>query len=326
MSQWNLSTAGKLIFLISLIAGSIAAGYGARRAGLGERVARLLMWFVVIVPYTVVSFLAIWVLKFRAELIALPFFGITILAAGVGAAVLFAGRLRMARPQAGAFVLAAGASNLGFTMGGFVNFALFGEQGLAVAAMYTMYWEFGMVFVLYPVARHYGGAGGRSFARLVLDNFTDVRALPLLAAIVGLTLNLTGVPRPTIVERSHAVDALIIGGAVVAFFTTGLRLHLGQIRLHRALYAIVAGVKFLLKPAVAAGLIGLMWLAGRPLTFPPEAAAWKVVLVQASTPTAIYAVVMSNLFDLDDKLASILFVVNTATYLAIVVPVIVLLH
>ncbi|MDD4888931.1 MAG: hypothetical protein PHU85_03305, partial [Phycisphaerae bacterium] len=161
MATWNLSTAEKLVFLITLIAGSIALGYGARRAGFSERIARVLSWFVLVVPYTFVSFLAIWVLKFRGELITLPFFGFAILAAGVGVSALIARWLRMGRAQAGAFVLAAGASNLGFTMGGFVNFALFGEQGLAVAAMYTMYWDFGMVLLLYPVARHYGQGTGR---------------------------------------------------------------------------------------------------------------------------------------------------------------------
>jgi len=133
MTGWQLSTGAKLAFLILLIAGSVGAGYSARRLGFGERIARVLMWFVMTVPYTVVSFLAIWVLKFhpegepiRAELLALPAFGLTILAAGVGLSVLLARWLKMDRRQGGAFVLAAGASNLGFTMGGFVNFALFG--------------------------------------------------------------------------------------------------------------------------------------------------------------------------------------------------------
>lgn len=323
MTSWDLSTAQRLAFLISLIAGSIGAGYIARRLGLAERIARILMWFVMTVPYTIVSFLAIWVLQFSRELLVLPLFGMIVLTAGVGAGAGIARLLRMKRPQAGAFVLTAGASNLGFTMGSFVNFALFGVQGLAVAQLYTSFWEFGMVFVLYPVARHYGYATGAPLWRLIVDNFRDPRALPLLAAICGLTLNLTGVPRPAFVADIHLVDILIIFGTVVAFFTTGLRLHFEQIGVHRLLYPIVAGIKFLFLPAVGAGLVAFMWAIGVPLVNPADAPAWKVVLIQASTPTAIYAVVISNLFNLDDKLASIVFVINTATYLAIVLPIIV---
>lgn len=329
MTHWDMSTGGKLAFLILLIAGSVAAGYAARRMGLGERIARVLSWLVLTVPYTVVSFLAIWVLKFTVELSSLPVMGLIILASGVGISAAIARWLKMSRPVAGAFVLASGASNLGFTMGGFVNFALFGEQGLAVAAMYTIYWEVGMALVLYPVARHYGHAAGAPLWKLILANFRDPRCLPLLAAVIGLTLNLAGVSRPAVVDSrligsNTIIDLLIIGGAVLGFFTTGVRLHFEHILTHRWLYPIVGAVKFIFLPAVGAVLVGLMWLAGTPLVRPLEAPAWKVVLVQASTPTAIYAVVLSNLFNLDDKLASVIFVVNTAMYLLIVLPIIVM--
>jgi len=201
-----MSTAAKLAFLITLIAGSVGAGYAARRLGLGERVARVLMWIVMTVPYTLVSFLAIWVLQFKPELAVLPLFGMIILTSGVGVSAAIARMLKLSRPAAGAFVLAAGASNLGFTMGGFINFALFGEQGLAVAAMYTIFWEVGMALVLYPVARHYGHATGAPLWKLILANFRDPRALPLLAALVGLTLNLARVPgRPSSIRPTSSM-------------------------------------------------------------------------------------------------------------------------
>jgi hypothetical protein len=184
-------------------------------------------------------------------------------------------------------VLCAGIANLGFTMGAFVNFALFGEQGLAVAQMYTLFWELGMVLVLYPVARHYGHGGGAPLWKLILANFRDVRSLPLVAAIIGLTLNRLGVPRPEIIGRSGAVNVLIIVGTVVAFFTTGLLLHFERIGQHRWLYLLIAGVKFIFCPLVGAALVAAMWLIGLPLI-------------------------------------SVTFVVNTAMYLAIVLPVVVL--
>ncbi len=322
MANWDISTAEKLLFLIVLIAGSIGAGYLGRRLGVGQRTARVLMYIVVTVPYTLVGFLSIWVLDFRIEFALLPVFGLAIMCAGLGGGAAFARALHMERRSAGAFVLVAGASNLGFTMGGFVNYALFGEQGLAIAAMYTMFWNVGMVLVLYPIARHYGYAGGEPLWKLIVANFWDIRSLPLLSVLTGLTLNLCGAPRPAFFGRAlvfqlDSLGLLIIAGAILSFFTTGLRLHFAHLHLHRRLYVIVAGIKFILMPLVGAVLVGAMCLIGRPI--PPP--GWQVVLVQASTPAAIYAVVISNLFDLDDRLASIIFVVNTATYLVVVLPV-----
>jgi len=321
----ELPVAARLLLPIALIAGSIAAGYAAQRAGVGERAARRLRLFVVTVPYTLVAFMAIWVLPFTPELVSLPVMGMIVTTAGVGAGAVIARWLKLPRAMAGAFVLTAGASNLGFTMGGFVNYLLFREPGLAMAAMYTSFWDFAMVLLFYPVARHYGHGTDQPLWRLVAANFADLRSLPFLATAFGLTLNLMGVARPAAIARWHVVDVAMIAGAVLAFFVTGLRLHLGQLGAHKRLYALVAAVKFLLMPAVAAVLVGLMWLAGHPLVHPAGAPGWKVALVQASTPVAIYAVVISNLFHLDDRLASVIFVVNTICYLAVVMPLVLMI-
>lgn len=319
MDQWNLSKPELVAFMLSLIVGSIACGYGGRRAGLGERAAKRMSYFVVLVPYTLIAFLAILNLRFELEHVALPFIGFVILGAGVGLGVVLAKLLRLPDRQGGAFVLTCGASNLGFTMGGFVNFLLFGKQGLGLAAMYTLFWNFGMILVLYPVARHYGHGPRRSMLRLVLASFWDVRSLPMLSVIAGLSLNLAGVRPPACLDEYQVLTILIIGGVFVSFFTTGLSLHFGRLGQHGALYAIMAATKFLFLPAVGAALVGLMWLSGHPLPAPAD----KVVLVQASTAVAIYSVLISSMFGLDDRLASIIFVVNTACYLAIVLPIVV---
>lgn len=321
----ELPAAIKLLLPIALIAGSVAAGYAAQHIGVGERAARRLMLFVVTVPYTLVAFMAIWVLPFTPELAALPVMGMLVTTAGVGAGIVIARWLGLPKAMAGAFVLAAGASNLGFTMGGFVNYLLFREPGLAMAAMYTSFWDFAMVLLFYPVARHYGHGTGQPLWRLILENFADLRSLPFAATVLGLTLNLMGVPRPAAIAHWHVVDVAMIAGAVLAFFVTGLRLRVDSLQTHRRLYALVAAVKFLLMPTVAAALLGLLWLAGHPLAHPAVAPGWKVALVQASTPAAIYAVVIANLFRLDDRLASVIFVVNTVCYLALVLPLVLMI-
>ncbi|MCG3180007.1 MAG: hypothetical protein BIFFINMI_02361 [Phycisphaerae bacterium] len=319
MDLWGLSKPGLVVFMLTLIVGSISMGYLGRRAGLGERAARRMSYFVVMVPYTLIAFLAILGLRFHRQYIALPFIGFAIMGAGLGLGLLLARLMRMPDRQAGAFVLTCGASNLGFTMGGFVNYLLFGQQGLGLAAMYTIYWNFGMVLVLYPIARHFGHGGGQPLWRLVLNSFWDIRSLPLVGVAVGLTLNLTGHHLPAFVGEYHVLRWLIIGGVFVSFATTGLTLHFGGLGRHGGLFAAIGVAKFLFLPAVGAALVWLMAAMGWPLPSP----AGKVVLVQASTAVAIYAVLISNMFGLDDRLASIIFVINTTCYLLIVLPLVV---
>jgi predicted permease len=50
-----------------------------------------------------------------------------------------------------------------------------------------------------------------------------------------------------------------------------------------------------------------------------------VILVQSCMPAAVYSVISSILFDLDAKLTSGLFVVNSLLFLGIVLPVLMML-
>ena len=83
------------------------------------------------------------------------------------------------------------------------------------------------------------------------------------------------------------------------------------------LYFPLAAVKFILAPAVALLLITLLALAGQSL----EGLVQNVIMVLAATPSAVLMVTMSNVFDLDGPLASALWVVTTAVFVLIVVPV-----
>ncbi len=319
MEEANLATAWQLALLILLIGGSILAGYGARRMGFPDQLARRMMYLVVLGPYTAVAFFALWELELTGRYALLPLIGFVLMAVGAAVGVLLSRPLGLTRGESGAFAMACGASNLGFTMGGTVNFVLFGEYGLALASIFTAFWNFGLVFILYPIARHYGTADRQPLWKLLVANFWDLRSLPLLGVLAGLTLNLSGLARPDWVDRFHLVTILIIAGVIIAFFTTGLRLHFSQMSAHYRLYGWVAGVKFILLPATAAVILLVLHAAG--LNFPETAN--RVVLVQASTAVGVYAVIIANLFDLDDRLASVLFFTNTVFYLALVLPAVV---
>lgn len=299
----------------------MGAGYIGRRAGFGQQAARTLSYAVILGPYTMVGLLALWGLDFQAQLLLLPVMGFVLMGLGIFIGCLTAPWLGLGRSQQGTYVLACGTSNLGFTLGGSVSFVLFGEPGLAIASIYVMFWNVGVVFQLFPVARRYGTGPKLTPLQLLWANVRDIRCLPLPATILGLTLNLCGVERPAFVTDFHLISIFIIAGAIIAFFTTGLRLSFARVHQYLSLYAILAIVKFLVVPACA-GLV--LWIAawtGHP--FSPLASA--VVLIQASTAVGIYTVLIANLFHLDDELASLLFTVNTVLYLLLVLPLLTLL-
>jgi predicted permease len=87
------------------------------------------------------------------------------------------------------------------------------------------------------------------------------------------------------------------------------------------LYFLVAAIKFILTPAAALLLIALLTLAGQNL----NSTVQKVIIILSATPSAVLTVTMSNVFDLDGPLASALWVVTMAIFVAVVVPVLFLL-
>jgi predicted permease len=103
-------------------------------------------------------------------------------------------------------------------------------------------------------------------------------------------------------------------GTFGAFAVIGLSLHLGQIRKYISLYLGQAAVKFMVAPLLALVMIAVFGLKSNQL-------AAKVVLTQGFMPTAVNSVLIANLFGLNSRLASAMFVVNTAIFLLIVLPI-----
>ena len=101
MEESNLATAWQLVLLILLIGGSIVTGYGARRTGFPELLARRLMYLVVLGPYTAVAFLALWDLELTGRYALLPLIGFVLMAIGAAVGVLLSRPLGLNRPQPG---------------------------------------------------------------------------------------------------------------------------------------------------------------------------------------------------------------------------------
>lgn len=310
----------RFVLITGLVAGAMLAGYLARRVlKVRESVAHKAMWFVVVVGYPSVGLLSVWQIHLAAEHAWLPVLAavyitsLTFIALGLGKL------LTRDRSLGGLFGLAGGLGNTGFTMGAFLCYQFFGKQGLGLAAVHDLAWSLMTVCLMYPLARHYSAeqplkAGLR---RLLWLSVWDIRSLSLAATIVGIVLNVAAVPVPAVLPRIRFTEAMMFTAASLAFFSVGLRLHMSQVR---PLWKLIVGlgvVRFVIGPALGAALAALTYLTAFPLT----GVARQVFAVETCIPTAVTMVAIANLFNVRPREASVLFVFNTAMYLALCVPI-----
>jgi len=311
---------GKFIIPAVLIVLSAGAGYLARRYRLAsERLSRPLMTFVMVFGYSSVGLLTVWRLRPVASNAWLPVLGAVHVIVMVSLGLLIGRWVSRERREQGLFGIAAAMGNTGFTMGGFVLYLLHGEQGLALMSIYGLTWYPMVVLTTYPIARHYSSAHpGGSLLRLIVRSIFDWRSIGLLAVLVGLTLALLRVPRPDAVEQFHLVDIMMFVVIAVAYFSIGLRLRAEFLWAARKLIVSLAGVRFVLAAAVGLALAYLTYLTAWPL----RGISFDVMVIESFVPMGVTVVAVASMFGLRPRMASAMFVANTAMYLAVVLPVV----
>lgn len=312
----------KFILIISAISIVTAVGYISRRKSwLREKDAGSIMFYSVLFGWTPASVFVLWKLNLQFSLISLPIFNVAIATCLLPIATILAVKVyKLETKTAGTFVVASTISNIGFTMGGFVCYCLFGMTGLGYAQLYCASWTIPIIGYCYPIARKYGTPDEKFDIIFILKTFADRRSLPILGTIAGLTANIAGIPKIDFVYDFYLVDTVILIAVLASFFCIGLHLHFSSITEHINLQIAVSVLKFVISP-----LIAVLFLALNEKILPLPDTATKVVLIESLTPTAVFTVIIANLFHLKPKLASMFFLVNTAVFLVIVLPVIVYL-
>jgi predicted permease len=303
--------------LAVLVAGLVSGYLAASRFGLPEHLAKKIMTAVLVSFNWLIALLVIWRMQLTSLLIWLPIVGavlmltITVLSTG-----LFH-FLDLDRKSRLTLILAAGLSNMGYTGGAFVCYALFGAEGLALANIYPVFWLPIVYLIFFPLLKIHELRLKDLNAKFSFGQVLDFRFLVLPAVITAIILNLTGLESPAFIAKFHIIDVLVYIASSLAFFAIGLQVNLSRLKNYINLYFPLAMVKFMLTPAVALLLVWLLALTGQNLTAPVQ----RVIIVLSVTPSAVLMVTMSNVFDLDGPLASALWVVTMAVFAAIVVPV-----
>jgi predicted permease len=309
----------KFVGMVGLIVAASAAGYLARRCRwCAEERSQRLTWLAMVYVVPLASLLPVWRLQMGWEDAWLPIQAVLLTGICLGMGMVAARLHGMTRPDTGAYSYAAANSNIGVTMGGFVCLALFGEKGLALSLIYLTLWTMAVFGVFFPMAGHFAGQNVRFGVRSFLGSLADIRCISLPAILLGLGLNVSGVGRPLWIDDWHLVDLLVIVNNAVMFFVIGLTLHLSRLKDHMSALASLSLIKFVASPIAAAALIWLVMAAGLQL----DPLRINVMLVESAMPSAVFAVVAANLYGLNSRLASLLFVISNAVFLAVVLPVI----
>ncbi|MBN1810137.1 MAG: hypothetical protein JW909_13810 [Planctomycetes bacterium] len=309
---------GLALILIQVI--PLALGYTLKKRGVareswGRPLSRFVIWFF----NTSVCFLAAWVLPMKLSMFKLPAVAVVFAVAITFIAVLMS-RIhpKHSPPDRGAYIVGSVISNYGFTLGGFICFIFLGETALSMQTVYIFPLVAFIYLVWFPIARYYGTAGDAvSPLKSFLMAFRDITTLPLAGTLAGLSLNFLSLKwpafaRPSFLEHVNAV--LVWTGTAASTFTIGVTLQVDSVLKYRLENATVAVTKFLTAPLLGYALAK---------AFGADRSQLQVVVILSIVPVGLFTSFASSIFGLNRNLANSLFVVNTAVFLALILPLLV---
>ncbi len=316
----------RLLLTLAIIFASLVAGYAFQqwvrsgRSPLNEdsmRAMRLCIQKAAmfgLIPLS--AMLSLWGLPSPdARLLALPALGVAAWICGGVLALLLSRMMGLSRRQTGSMYCCGTFTNIG-AVGSLVSVMLFGEQTIAIAALYRLCEEIYYFGIAMPVARWHGQDEG-SKAHFSLRDFRlePVLKVILCALGLGITLNLAGIPRPALFGTLSS-GAMILG-TVCFLLSIGMSLRISRMTCYVRQSAVISFIKFVGCPLVIVALAMICGLGdidnGLPL---------KVVAILASMPVAMNALIPPSLFDLDLDLANACWVFTTLE-LIVVLPILV---
>lgn len=313
-------------------AGALLLGRSMRKRGwVSESASRAVHLWTVVLLWSPVSLISFWQLPLDGQVPRLVVLQLLMMLWGWFVIARIARLFGFPRDRTGVLTLTTVLSNQGFTLGAFLCYTILrpADEALSYAMAFVVSMQLFMVLIFYPVARRYELAARRQaepnavfddvpIGRLIVGSFLDIRAAPMHMALVGLGLNGGSVAMPGWLSgEGPLMTGLIFAGAAGSYLGIGLRLRMGDIGGHGLDHLVVGCAKFIAMPlGMAATLVGLRWI-GQPFTPLVE----QVLLISSFMPTAMNSVIICNLFHLNARAASVLWLVNTVVFLVIPLPI-----
>ncbi len=293
-------------FVGDLIA-PLGVGYLLRRTALARRNFDHMIEGSFVVLFPLLAIFSFWVLTVDWKLAWLPVFGVLLHIVPGVFSLGFSRRQCFNRADCGSFILAGMLSNL-LTLGGISVFLLYGEQGFAYVQLTVLFQNVILFLFCFPLARYYAldsSAGTVSWAAVLFSR----NQLTVVGMAVGLLLQYSGLPRPDFCR--DLANGLLHLSAWMTLLPVGHSLDFTEIRQHWVAAAVIAVIKFVLTPLCIYGVASLV--IHDPLML-------HSLLILAAAPTAINAVLVVRLHDLNIHLVMAAFVFTTTVYLLLVYP------
>jgi predicted permease len=313
----------KLLFSLALIVTGLVVGYlwqlKAKRKGPSHEAAipgiRKFLQKIGLLFFMPVSFVAaVWVVSFADIRVAfLPVIGAGALLLGGLLGLAIATLMKKDGPRKGALFCCGSFTNIG-SIGALVAFVFLGETGFGLVALYKMFEEIVYYTIGFPIARFYSGAKNEA---TLWQRLTEISKDPFVRAafgafIGGLTLNLSGIPRPDFFETLNSF--FVPCGTFVLLVSIGLGMRFSSVGNYLVEGLQVCLIKFVVIPCIAVATAFALGFGdindGLPL---------KVVLIVSSMPVAFTALVAASIYDLDLDLANSCWLITTGS-LVVVLP------
>jgi len=254
-----------------------------------------------LIPFSI--FMSLWQLdNIRTELLFLPFIGGSTILVGTMVGVFCAKKFQLTPIQTGALVPVTALYNIG-ALGNLVVFISFGENGVAMMALYKLFEELIYFGFIFP----YSKSKSQDEKLKTTQNkqvWKDPIFLIAISAILsGLLLNVIGIERPEIfVSVSHWTIPV---GTFLLIFAVGLTFNLKGGRKWQKL-AITATVgrtvAALLVVSALLSVFNLWHIEGQLVAY--------VCLVLATMPSAFMGTLPALLYDLDKDIANTSWIVS----------------
>jgi len=248
---------------------------------------------IVVIPYSILT--SIWQLpKIETQLFYLPLVGVGVIFSSALIGLLFVKRKQLAPKQAGALVSVTAFYNLG-ALGNLCAFFIFGESGIAIAALYKLCEELIYFGGVYPYARR---CGENQFSVSKTAFLRDPIFLAAISAIfIGLLLNRFGPVRPLIIGDIN--QYVIPLGSLLMVFSVGLTFNLrGGDRWQKLAIQVVTFRAFL------SPLVAILFITLFDLWTVYDGLAAKVCILLSIMPTGFTSTIPTILYRLDGELAN----------------------
>lgn len=291
------------VIILPFLAGSVLNRKGDKISGSAKKI----IAFNLILMEPPIILWSIWGLSLKREMMLLPLAGLIMVLVGLLSGKATSRLLQTDVKREKVYTICSSLSNHGFTLGGFLCYLFAGEQGLALSAIFIIYfipYTFMMIFP-YAGTNHLNEVFSWHFIK---DFIFSYRNLPLYTVFVALFLNLAEISRP---EIYFPIDPFLATSIALYYLTLGINFKLSDLSLFNSAHLLMALQKFIFLPLLTFLVLQF---------FPLSNEIRLVILLQSFMPIAVYAVISSILFDLDSGWASGLFVINTLIFILLVFP------